>query len=75
MGVEPAQRDRIVTLRGRRDAGRVQRCLEAVRQAARDEKACLFGPILEAVRAYATLGEICQVFRDEFGEYSDPAYC
>jgi len=26
-------------------------------------------PILEAVRAYATLGEICGVLREEFGEY------
>ena len=34
-----------------------------------------FDPILDAVRHYATLGEICQVFRDEFGEYRDPAYC
>jgi methylmalonyl-CoA mutase N-terminal domain/subunit len=27
--------------------------------------------ILEAVKAYATLGEICQVLRDIFGEYRD----
>jgi methylmalonyl-CoA mutase N-terminal domain/subunit len=26
-------------------------------------------PILEAVKAYATLGEICDVMRDVFGEY------
>jgi hypothetical protein len=26
------------------------------------------------VKAYVTLGEICQVFRDEFGEHTDPAY-
>jgi methylmalonyl-CoA mutase N-terminal domain/subunit len=73
--VERAQRERIAAVRARRDAGEVARRLEAIRQAARDEKACLFDPILEAVRAYATLGEICQIFRDEFGEYSDPAYC
>ncbi len=73
--VERAQRERIAAVRARRDAARVARSLEAIRQAARDEKACLFDPILEAVRGYATLGEICQIFRDEFGEYSDPAYC
>jgi len=28
--------------------------------------------ILDAVRAYATLGEICGVFRDVFGEYREP---
>jgi methylmalonyl-CoA mutase N-terminal domain/subunit len=31
-------------------------------------------PILEAVRSYVTLGEICQVFREVFGEHRDPAY-
>jgi methylmalonyl-CoA mutase N-terminal domain/subunit len=73
--VEQAQRERIAGVRARRDAARVARCLEAIRVAARDERACLFDPILEAARAYTTLGEICQIFRDEFGEYSDPAHC
>jgi methylmalonyl-CoA mutase N-terminal domain/subunit len=75
LDVERSQRERIAALRARRNATEVARCLEAVRTAARDEKACLFGPILDAVRSLATLGEICQIFRDEFGEYSDPAYC
>ena len=29
--------------------------------------------VLEAARRDATLGEICRVFRDVFGEYRDPA--
>jgi methylmalonyl-CoA mutase N-terminal domain/subunit len=29
-------------------------------------------PIINAVRAYASLGEICDVMRDEFGEYRPP---
>ncbi len=29
-------------------------------------------PILEAVKAYATLGEICDAMRDVFGEYREP---
>jgi methylmalonyl-CoA mutase N-terminal domain/subunit len=73
--VERSQKERIVALRARRNAAEVARRLDGVRQAARDEKACLFGPILEAVKSLATLGEICQIFREEFGEYSDPAYC
>jgi methylmalonyl-CoA mutase N-terminal domain/subunit len=28
--------------------------------------------ILDSVRAYATLGEICGVFREVFGEYREP---
>ena len=43
-------------------------------RAARDEQANIFYPILDAVRAYATLGEICDIFRQEFGEHVDPAY-
>ena len=29
--------------------------------------------VLEAARREATLGEICQIFREVFGEYRDPA--
>jgi methylmalonyl-CoA mutase N-terminal domain/subunit len=29
-------------------------------------------PILRAVKAYATVGEICGVFREVFGEYKSP---
>jgi methylmalonyl-CoA mutase N-terminal domain/subunit len=72
--VERAQKERIAGVRQRRDASKVASRLDDVREAARDEGACLFGPILEAVRHYATLGEICQVFRDEFGEHTDPAF-
>jgi methylmalonyl-CoA mutase N-terminal domain/subunit len=31
-------------------------------------------PIFEAVKANCTLGEICDLFRAELGEYRDPAY-
>jgi methylmalonyl-CoA mutase N-terminal domain/subunit len=30
--------------------------------------------VLEAARRDATLGEICQIFREVFGEYRDPAH-
>jgi methylmalonyl-CoA mutase N-terminal domain/subunit len=33
----------------------------------------LMYPIRDAVRAYATIGEICAVLRDVFGEYQAPA--
>ena len=32
----------------------------------------LMEPLIEAVKAYATLQEICDVFRGVFGEYRDP---
>jgi len=54
-----------------RDALAVGRSLEALRAAARDPRTNLMPPILEAVRAYASIGEICGVLRAEFGEYSE----
>ena len=73
--VEQAQRERVAEVRKRRDAARVKSCLDDVRESARDEQSCIFVPILEAVRNHATLGELCDIFRDEFGVYTDPAHC
>jgi methylmalonyl-CoA mutase N-terminal domain/subunit len=61
-------------LRARRDGAAVDRALAAVRAAMRDPAANVMPPILDAVRAYATLGEICDIFRAELGEHRDPAY-
>ncbi|MEF8757984.1 MAG: methylmalonyl-CoA mutase family protein, partial [Halobacteriales archaeon] len=51
-----------------RDDEEVEATLEAVRDAARGD-ANLMPPIVDAVKAYATVGEISNVLRDEFGEY------
>jgi methylmalonyl-CoA mutase N-terminal domain/subunit len=55
-------------LRERRDAKRVEECLLRVEKAARED-VNLVPPILEAVRAYATQGEICDALRNVFGVY------
>jgi len=68
--VEEKQVERLAALRRRRDAGRVERALEAVRYAAGSD-ANLMPAILEAVHAYATVGEICGAMRDVFGEYQE----
>lgn len=52
-----------------RDNERVKACLKRLDEAARDEEVNLIPPILEAVKAYATLGEMCRILRDIFGEY------
>jgi methylmalonyl-CoA mutase, N-terminal domain len=59
--------------RTERDAAAVDRALSALRAAAQDDRADLMPPILDAVRAYATLGEICGTMRDVFSEYRAPA--
>ena len=62
------QRERIEALKASRDEARVTAALSAVR-AACEGSDNVMPPILEAVRAYATLGEICGVMREVFGEY------
>ena len=57
--------------REQRDQARVATTLDALRAAARGTDN-LMPPILDAVRAYATLGEICGAMREVFGEYQAP---
>ncbi len=70
--VERHQIERLARVRRERDAGRVGACLDAVRAAARG-KDNLMPPIVAAVRALTTQQEICDVLRQELGEYRDPA--
>jgi methylmalonyl-CoA mutase N-terminal domain/subunit len=71
---ENNQIDRLRAFRGKRDPKVVERALAAVRGALRDDKQNVMPPILDAVKQQATLGEICELFRAELGEYRDPAY-
>jgi methylmalonyl-CoA mutase N-terminal domain/subunit len=62
------QVERLEAVRRRRDAGRVHRALEEIRATAKGD-GNLIPPILEAVRAYASVGEICRALAQEFGEH------
>jgi methylmalonyl-CoA mutase, N-terminal domain len=62
---------RLRDLRANRDQGAVDRSLARLREASRGDTN-LMEPILEAVHAYATLGEMCGVLREEWGEYVPP---
>ena len=55
-------------MKRQRDEGKVSESLAAVRTAARG-KENIAGPILDAVRRYASLGEISDALRAVFGEY------
>lgn len=72
--VERSQVERIKQSRSARDAAAATSALAAVRQALCDDAQNVMPPILDAVRANVTLGEICDLFRSELGEYRDPAY-
>ena len=69
---EKRQLERLSRLRRERDNEMVSTRLEALRQAAHGNEN-LMPYILEAVSAYATLGEVCGVLRKVFGEYRLPA--
>src|SRR5919206_554380 len=71
--VRERQLQRLEETQTRRDAGAVANSLERLRRAARDGENTMPATI-EAVRAYATLGEICDALRDVYGLYEEPAF-
>ncbi|MBV8360908.1 MAG: methylmalonyl-CoA mutase [Deltaproteobacteria bacterium] len=66
--IEEKQRSRVARVRAERDQKAAQNSLIHVEQAARDGSN-LMPPIIDAVRAWATLGEIADAMRQVFGEY------
>jgi methylmalonyl-CoA mutase N-terminal domain/subunit len=72
MAPEETQVAQVRAVRAARDAARAREGLEGVRRACAGD-ANVMDAVLEAARRDATLGEICRVFRDVFGEYRDPA--
>ncbi len=71
--VAAAQGRKLQELRERRDHAGVQSTLEALRSAAATDQN-LMPFILNCVRSYATLGEICDALRKVFGKYEEPAF-
>jgi methylmalonyl-CoA mutase N-terminal domain/subunit len=65
---------KVKQFRSARDTATAERALAAVKSALRDDKQNVMPPIFDAVKQHATLGEICDLFRSELGEYRDPAY-
>jgi len=64
---------RLNHVRATRDQQTVERSLAALRLAAEGD-ANLMPPILDCVRAYATIGEMCDVLREVFGVYQDMTF-
>lgn len=70
--VERRQTERLQKLRQRRNNEPVQLALAKVRQVASSQEN-LMPTLIEAVRTYATVGEITGVLREVFGEYREPS--
>lgn len=68
---EREQLAELVNIRSKRNEGQVKQVLEVLRDAAKSDTN-LMPPIIKAVKVYATLGEICGVLREVFGEYKAP---
>jgi methylmalonyl-CoA mutase N-terminal domain/subunit len=65
------QRQKLAEVRSRRDEARVKKTLAQVGEAARGT-VNMMSSISDAVKAYASIGEICAVLREHFGTYHEP---
>jgi methylmalonyl-CoA mutase N-terminal domain/subunit len=70
--MEDRQIERLRALKDRRDNEAVRSCLLSVEKAARNDENTI-PSMIEAVKQYATIGEICGVLREVYGSYQDPA--
>jgi methylmalonyl-CoA mutase N-terminal domain/subunit len=70
--VEQAQVQRLRAVKAERDNAAVSASLARLHDAAQDTEN-LLPPIVEAVKAYATMGEMCGVLRRVFGDYQPPS--
>jgi len=68
---ERSQIERLKAARAQRDNAAAEAALKRLDEVCRDSESLMY-PIVEAVRAYATLGEICGVMREAFGDYRAP---
>ena len=69
---EEAEKNQIanlIKLKKERDNKEVKRALNYLREEAKDESINLMPSIVEAVKSYASIGEMCDVLREAFGEY------
>lgn len=71
--VRDHQIERLDKARAKRDGGAVANALGKLKRAAQNAENTMPATI-EAVRAYATLGEICSALRDVYGVYEEPAF-
>jgi methylmalonyl-CoA mutase N-terminal domain/subunit len=69
--LERKQIERVQSLRARRDSGAVETALARLKQAASTDDENLMPPIVDASRAYATMGEMCDALREVWGVWRE----
>src|SRR5687767_15055913 len=69
--LEEKQIERVRAVRARRDSGQVESALAGIKEAAAVEHRNLMPPIIEASRAYVTMGEMCDALRAVWGVWRE----
>jgi methylmalonyl-CoA mutase N-terminal domain/subunit len=69
--VADAQKKRLQEIKTERDSAKVEKALAGLKKAA-ETKENIMPPLLQAVKCYATLGEITTIFKEVFGEFKEP---
>jgi methylmalonyl-CoA mutase N-terminal domain/subunit len=69
--LETEQISRVQALRARRDTAAAEAALAQLKEAAAHDDRNLMGPIVDAARAYVTMGEMCDAFREVWGTWRE----
>jgi methylmalonyl-CoA mutase N-terminal domain/subunit len=70
--IEERQKKAVAEVRANRDAKQAEDAIQALRDMAHDEKQNSIPVLVEASKAYVTLGEMVQTLKDEWGVYTEP---
>jgi methylmalonyl-CoA mutase N-terminal domain/subunit len=71
--IEQRQLRRLQEVKQKRNKAKVEECLQQIRKASQDGEN-LMPLLINAAREYTTIQEICDVWREVFGKYTDPGY-
>lgn len=71
--VETVQKEKLAAVKAKRNGEEARRALTKLAEAI-DRKENLMPSIIHAVKQYATLGEICGIMREKWGEFRSPTY-
>jgi methylmalonyl-CoA mutase, N-terminal domain len=70
--IEERQKKAVAEVRANRDAAKAEEAMQALREMAHDEKQNAIPVMVEAAKAYVTLGEMVEILKEEWGVYTEP---
>ena len=70
--IEERQKKSVAEVRANRDATKAEDAMQALREMAHDEKQNSIPVMVEAAKAYVTLGEMVGILKEEWGTYTEP---